>query len=44
MRASESTKVLEVVPFPSEPLVKKGDMETFQELRLLSIARFADPG
>ena len=30
MRASDSTEVLEVLPLPSEPVVKKGDIETFR--------------
>jgi hypothetical protein len=29
LNASEPTKILEVMPFPSEPKVKKGDAETF---------------
>ena len=29
LRASEPTKVLEVMPFPSQPTVKAGDMKTF---------------
>ncbi len=29
MRADDSTKVLEVMPFPSEPIVNEGDMEIF---------------
>ena len=31
LRASESTKVLEVMPLPSEPVVKKGDVEVFKK-------------
>jgi len=31
LRASEPTKVLEVIPFPSEPEVKKGDVRVFYE-------------
>jgi hypothetical protein len=31
MKASEATGVLEVVPLPSEPKVKKGDVETFRK-------------
>ncbi len=31
MRASDSTEVLEVLPLPSEPVVKKGDIETFRK-------------
>jgi hypothetical protein len=30
LRASEATKVLEVIPLPSEPKVKKGDVEVFK--------------
>jgi hypothetical protein len=30
LRASEPTKVLEVIPLPSEPAVKEGDVETFK--------------
>jgi len=30
LRASEPTKVLEVIPLPSEPTVKEGDIETFK--------------
>ncbi len=31
LHASESTKVLEVIPLPSEPVVKEGDMEVFKK-------------
>jgi hypothetical protein len=31
MRASDSTQVLEVLPLPAEPTVKKGDIETFKK-------------
>ena len=31
LKASESTKVLEVIPLPSEPVVKKGDVEVFKK-------------
>ena len=31
LRASEPTKVLEVIPFPSEPQVKEGNLEAFEE-------------
>jgi len=31
LSASDSTMVLEVLPLPSEPQVKKGDLETFQK-------------
>lgn len=30
MKASDSTEVLEVLPLPNEPVVKKGDLETFR--------------
>lgn len=35
LRASESTKVLEVIPLPSEPVVKKGDVEVFKKATAL---------
>src|SRR5208337_832246 len=35
MRASENTRVLEVLPLPSEPVVKKGDVETFRKANTL---------
>ncbi len=31
LKASEATRVLEVIPFPSEPEVKKGDIEVFRK-------------
>jgi hypothetical protein len=31
MKASDSTEVLEVLPLPTEPIVKKGDIETFRK-------------
>jgi len=31
MKASDSTEVLEVMPLPAEPVVKKGDIETFKK-------------
>ena len=31
LSASDSTMVLEVLPLPAEPLVKKGDLETFRK-------------
>lgn len=31
MRSSDSTKVLEVMPFPSEPIVSAGDMDVFSK-------------
>ena len=35
MRTSEDTRVLEVLPLPSEPKVKKGDVETFRKANTL---------
>lgn len=35
LRASEPTKVLEVMPLPSEPVVKKGDVEVFRKATAL---------
>ena len=35
MRASDSTEVLEVLPLPYEPVVKKGDLETFRKATYL---------
>ncbi len=35
MRASEATQVLEVLPLPTEPKVKKGDVETFRRATAL---------
>ena len=35
LKASESTKVLEVIPLPSEPIVKKGDVEVFRKATAL---------
>jgi hypothetical protein len=32
LQASEPTKVLEVIPFPSEPKVKEGDQEVFRKV------------
>ena len=31
MKASDSTEVLEVLPLPNEPAIKKGDIETFRK-------------
>ncbi|MBI3922682.1 MAG: DUF2330 domain-containing protein, partial [Armatimonadetes bacterium] len=31
IRASEKTQVLKVIPFPSEPEVKEGDMASFEK-------------
>jgi hypothetical protein len=37
MRASDSTEVLEILPLPNEPIVKKGDTETFvKAIRLIN--------
>ena len=35
LRASRPTKVLEVLPLPSEPVVKKGDVEVFRKATAL---------
>jgi len=35
LKASEPTKVLEVIPLPTEPVVKKGDIEVFQRATTL---------
>lgn len=35
MRANKTTQVLEVLPLPSEPKVKKGDVETFKRATAL---------
>jgi hypothetical protein len=35
LRASASTKVLEVLPLPSEPIVKKADVEVFRRATML---------
>ena len=35
LKASESIKVLEVIPLPSEPVVKKGDLEVFKKATAL---------
>jgi len=35
LRASEPTQVLEVLPLPSEPVVKKGDVEVFKKATAL---------
>jgi len=35
LRASEPTKILEVIPLPSEPDVKKGDVEIFKKATAL---------
>ena len=43
MRASEATQVLEVVPLPSEPKVKKGDVETFRKATALINSKIRKP-
>ncbi|MBN1346195.1 MAG: DUF2330 domain-containing protein [Phycisphaerae bacterium] len=43
LKASEPTKVLEVMPFPSEPKVKKGDTETFRRATHLINAKLGMP-
>lgn len=35
LRASQPTKVLQAIPLPSEPVVKKGDVETFRRAHVL---------
>jgi len=35
LKASEPTKVLEVIPLPAEPVVKKGDLEVFRKATAL---------
>jgi hypothetical protein len=35
LKASEETKVLEVLPLPSEPIVKKGDVDVFKKATAL---------
>jgi hypothetical protein len=40
LRASQTTKVLEVMPFPAEPRVKKGDVRVFQRaIKLINSKR-----
>ena len=43
MRASEATQVLEVVPLPTEPKVKKGDVETFRRATTLINSKIRKP-
>ncbi len=43
MRASEATQVLEVVPLPTEPKVKKGDVETFRKATTLINRKIRKP-
>jgi len=42
LRASEATEVLEVIPLPSEPTVKKGDVEVFRRATALINRRIAE--
>jgi hypothetical protein len=43
MRASEAAQVLEVVPLPTEPKVKKGDVETFRRAATLINRKIRKP-
>jgi len=43
LRASEPTQVLEVLPLPSEPQVKKGDVETFRRATTLINQKLPKP-
>jgi hypothetical protein len=43
LRASEPTKVLEVIPFRSEPEVSKGDVEVFRKATALINAKLSAP-
>jgi len=43
MRASEATQVLEVVPLPTKPKVKKGDVETFRRATTLINSKIRKP-
>jgi hypothetical protein len=43
MRASKATQVLEVLPLPSEPKVKKGDVETFRRATALINSKIRRP-
>ncbi len=43
MRASEAAQVLEVVPLPAEPKVKKGDVETFRRATALINSKIRRP-
>jgi len=42
LRASEKTEVLEVIPLPSEPTVKKGDVEVFRKATALINRKLAE--
>jgi len=43
LRASEATEVLEVIPLPSEPEVKKGDVEVFRRATMLINKKLRQP-
>jgi hypothetical protein len=43
LRASEPTKVLEVIPLPAEPKVSKGDVEVFRKATRLINQKLAPP-
>jgi hypothetical protein len=43
LHASERTEVLEVLPLPAEPKVKKGSLETFQQLMRLIAKKLETP-
>lgn len=43
LRASEATEVLEVIPLPSEPEVKKGDVEVFRRATTLINKKLGRP-
>jgi len=42
LRASEATEVLEVIPLPAEPTVKKGDVEVFRKATALINRKLAE--
>ncbi|MFQ5870055.1 MAG: DUF2330 domain-containing protein [Candidatus Zixiibacteriota bacterium] len=42
LRASEATEVLEVIPLPSEPTAKKGDVEVFRKATALINRKLAE--
>jgi hypothetical protein len=44
LRASERTRVLEVLPLPSEPVVTEGDMEVFSKATSLINRKLRDAG
>ena len=39
IKTSETTQILEVIPFPSEPTVKLGDFETFRKMEKLLLEK-----